>query len=118
VRDLFAEVRRLVSNGEVDGHIFRIAVQTLAETVVRVIDERDEIAAQDLREVVALLKNELSDTRNELANAKFETERLKAGVDIQEERLNAQAWLDTHSSGLRITLCSKAWDLLVDALVF
>ena len=87
VRDLFADVRRLSSTNEVDDDLFRRAKQTLAETVTRV---SDEIKTTDLREMVVLLKNELSDTVNELANAKFESDRLRAGVHIPEERLKAQ----------------------------
>lgn len=114
VRDLFGEVRRLFSISEVDGDVFRRAKQTLAETVTRV---SEEIASIDLREVVVLLKNELSDTVNDLANAKFEADRLRAGVHIPEERLKAQEWLATHSSDLRGKLCDEAWNALVDALV-
>lgn len=114
VRDLFADVRRLSSTSEVDGDVFRRAKQTLAETFTRV---SDEIATIDLREVVVLLKNELSDTVNDLANAKFEADRLRAGVHIPEERLKAQEWLATQSNDLRGKLCDEAWNALVDALV-
>jgi hypothetical protein len=78
VRDLFADVRRLFSTTELDGDIFRRAKQALVEAAVRVSDE--EIAAIDLREMVVFLKNDLRDTRNDLANAKFEADRLRAGV--------------------------------------
>ena len=113
VRDLFAEVRRLFSISEVDGDVFRRAKQTLAETVTRV---SDEITTIDLGEVVVLLKNELRDTVNDLANAKFEADRLRAGVDIPEERLKAQEWLDTQPNNLRSKLCDEAWSALVDAV--
>ena len=116
VRDLFADVRRLFSTTEIDGDIFRRAKQALAEAAVRVSDE--EIAAIDLREMVVLLKNELRDTRNDLANAKFEADRLRAGVHIPEERLKAQEWLDTQPNNLRSKLCGEAWSALVDAVVF
>jgi hypothetical protein len=115
VRDLFADVRRLSSTNEVDDDLFRRAKQALAETVTRV---SDEIKTTDLREMVVLLKNELSDTVNDLANAKFESERLRAGVHIPEERLKAQEWLDTQTNNLRSKLCGEAWSALVDAVVF
>ena len=115
VRDLFADVRRLSSTNEVDDDLFRRAKQTLAETVTRV---SDEIKTTDLREMVVLLKNELSNTVNDLANAKFESERLRAGVHIPEERLKAQEWLDTQTNNLRSKLCGEAWSALVDAVVF
>lgn len=115
VRDLFADVRRLSSTSEIDGDLFRRAKQTLAETIARV---SDEIAVTDLREVVVLLKNELSDTVNDLANAKFEADRLRAGVHIPDERLKAQEWLDTLPNDLRSKLCDEAWSALVDAMVF
>lgn len=115
VRDLFADVRRFSLTSEVDGDLFRRAKQTLAETVTRV---SDEITTIDLRETVILLKDELGETVNDLANAKFEADRLRAGVHIPEQRLKAQEWLDTQPSNLRKKLCGEAWSALVDAVVF
>jgi hypothetical protein len=115
VRDIFADVRRFSSTNEVDGDLFRRAKQTLAETVTRV---STEIAAIDLREVVVLLKDELSETVNDLENAKFEADRLRAGVNIREERVKAEEWLDPQSNNLRNKLCDEAWSALVDAVVF
>lgn len=115
VRDLFADIRRFSSTNEVDGDLFRRATQTLAETVTSV---SGEIATIDLRETVGLLNSELSSTSNDLANAKFEADRLRAGVNILEERLKAQGWLDAQTNNLRSKLCGEAWNALVDAVVF
>lgn len=115
VRDLFADIRRFFSTSEVDGDLFRRATQTLAETGTRV---SGEITTIDLRETVDLLNSELSKTVNDLANAKFEADRLRAGVNIPEERLKAQGWLDAQTNNLQSKLCDEAWNALVDAVVF
>ena len=111
VRDLFADVRRFCSTSEVDGELFRCATEILAETIT---GDSDEIT----REVVDLLNRQLRETVNELENAKFEVDRLRAGVNIREERLQAEEWLYPQNNSLRNKLCDEAWSALVDAVVF
>ncbi len=112
-RDLFADLRRLANDKTIEGHILRSATQALAELTPQ---SNPEIGVQDLQERTALLNTYLTDTVNELANAKFEIERLKAGVNIPEERLKAKEWLKR--SVLQNTICAESWDSLVDAVLF
>lgn len=114
VRDLFSDVRKFFANGELDADGFRRAKQILAESVS---ETNEEVSGLEFRETIALLEAELKDSIEDLANTRFELARLRVGVNVQEERMAAEEWIDTRASGLKGKLCAPAWDTLVDALV-
>ena len=111
VRDLFVNVKDACQ----EEYVSKQFLEQARECVIQAAESIQEIGdAISFRELLA----EYSEARNELENAKFEIDLLKAGVRFPEERRRAVEWLDIHHRMLMNKLASEAKDLLTEAVMY